>query len=467
MGRDGFPSNPDSQIEESPVNQDESRDLIPKSTSEMSLISIGSSAYSMSASFGSDIQDEKMLPDLSEAEPSKREKLENFMSSQSHTVPTKSVDDLSVPSPTRPRPGNLGLLKRNSDLPGMMSRLNFLPIGSKTSEPKESTKQPSDPTLTSGSKKHPGISDALRDMHVIYDPLIANADRIKPGSPVSIKEEEPSSPVAKDTPITDAPLEDKELQENEKETNEEKEWYMTEQEEIIEADVDSNMVEYQPPPSEVQDDVSQESEPNLDSSASAPHEQETDVPEKSVEYKEDEVDAAPKSPPPVAEKRTYKIIDADGKAVEKPRNQPKRVSVKDRLKQYEFSEKSDGARKTPSPPVTSIKISSRKQVFENVEKETSRRPWEQKVSSLETLAFEKAETHKTKEPTAFKSRKVDIPFENTDSQTEKKQEQDRKKVLLTSTNSFPLRSSPKESRRSPRRQFPDDSTEEDREPQFV
>lgn len=444
----------------------------------------------MSVSFGSDTQEEKLFPDLSEAEPSKEEKLENFMSSQSDTLPTKSVDDLSVPSPNRPRPGSLGLLKRNSDLPGKMSRLSFFPIGSKASD-KESTKQQAELASTSGTKKHPGISDALRDMHVIYDPLIANADRIKPGSSVSIKEEEPSSSVVKDTHIDDTSLDDKELETNKEKTKEDKEWYMTEQEEIIEADVDNKTVEYQPPASEILNEMSQEVEPHeiqedvmekepheiqhrlmqelsqdQDLPAPSPQEQETDVPEKNrVEYKNDEENAEPKSPPPVAEKRIYTVIDAHGKNVtDKPRNQPTRVSVKDRLKQYESPERSDSSRRTPSPPLTSINISSRKQVFENIEKEIPRRPRE-RVSSLET--FERSETHKSKETQAFKSRKVDIPFENQETQPEKQQEQDKKKVLLTSTNSFPLRSSPKESRRSPRRQFPDDSTKEDREPQFV
>ncbi|KAK3731062.1 hypothetical protein QZH41_019222, partial [Actinostola sp. cb2023] len=188
MSRDDF------KTEDSPpsLTQNQAISVLPSSFSmpDIAVMSRSSSTYSAatSISFGSDMPDD-MLPDFSE--PSEWEPkipdipIENT-SGYVRPYPKKTVDDSSVPSRTRPRPNALGLFKRNSDLPGMMSRLGFFPIASKSSssETDISKKPPrasEEVLLNPGSshKKRPGISEALREMHIVYDPILQHAGKPK------------------------------------------------------------------------------------------------------------------------------------------------------------------------------------------------------------------------------------------------------------------------------------------------
>lgn len=117
----------------------------PTRESSYSVMSRSSSSYSVAPSFSSDFPDtESLLPDLSDTVGSNK-----YNSLESVGLPDKDTRIVELQSESRirsfsgntdtgPRPRTLGLVKRNSDLPGRVQRVDefnsgFFPIGMKTS----------------------------------------------------------------------------------------------------------------------------------------------------------------------------------------------------------------------------------------------------------------------------------------------------------------------------------------------
>ncbi|XP_032221238.2 rho GTPase-activating protein 45 isoform X3 [Nematostella vectensis] len=144
----------------SPEGSPRSGSPSPNATLDLSDLSRRTSLYSTTTvSFGSDLQDtESLLPDLSDKLSEKKsfESFEVETQSETHRIQKKTVDDAAIPNRPK-RPQNLGLFKRNSDLPGMISRGGFFPLGVKNfgSEPDVAQKGSEKKVGLFSSKKYP------------------------------------------------------------------------------------------------------------------------------------------------------------------------------------------------------------------------------------------------------------------------------------------------------------------------